>query len=123
MNIDSVAISLANYVGKENVKKINSQKYAINTRLMLIDNFNNLTIYLVKIDNKLYFADFGAVVDSFDDPNLPKDKMNQFYKFLEKTQIEFENDERFIMETNDEKVYFDYNIFIMALTYIQTFKL
>ena len=120
MKIEKAVEILEVYIGKDNIKKINSQKYEIETKLIHLGSLDPLKIYLVELNEKLYFADYGYILNEFNGPKLSEDKFKFLYNFLQKSKINFENNERLFMETNDEKIVFDYNLFVIGISILQS---
>lgn len=120
MKIEKAVETLKVYIGKGSIKKINSQKYEIETKLIHLGSLDPLKIYLVELNEKLYFADYGYILNEFNSPKLSEDKFKFLYNFLQKSKINFENNERLFMETNDEKIVFDYNLFVIGISILQS---
>lgn len=120
MKIEKAVETLKVYIGKDSIKKINSQKYEIETKLIHLGSLDPLKIYLVELNEKLYFADYGYILNGFNSPKLSEDKFKFLYNFLQKSKIDFENNERLFMETNDEKIVFDYNLFVIGISILQS---
>lgn len=120
MKIEKAVETLKVYIGKDSIKKINSQKYEIETKLIHLGSLDPLKIYLVELNEKLYFADYGYILNEFNGPKLSEDKFKFLYNFLQKSKINFENNERLFMETNDEKIVFDYNLFVIGISILQS---
>lgn len=117
MDMEKAIQKLVESLGSENIIKINDFKYKVKTNLFLLNNFDEIPVFLVNIDGKIYFADYGYTFESIKEEyldNQNKNNMKMFNEFLYKNNIEFE-DQRFVMQTNSENILIDFNIFVRTI--------
>lgn len=114
MKINELVIKLSDYIGSINIKKVNEEKYIINTNLMLLNNFDVLKIYLISVNEEFYFCDYGDVFNSVINEHFGEFENKFFNRFIKENNIEFE-DNRFLMKINPDEIIIDYNKFIRAL--------
>ncbi len=114
MKINELVIKLSDYIGSINIKKVNEEKYIINTNLMLLNNFDVLKIYLISVNEEFYFCDYGDVFNSVINEHFGEFENKFFNRFIKENNIEFE-DNRFLIKINPDEIIIDYNKFIRAL--------
>lgn len=120
MKFDAILNNFKDIAG-DNLKKISPHKYLVTFPIMLVENFDNLPVYLVNLDEEAYLADYGKTLKSmevaFDDlkPQL-KEYISNKLKFL---GVEFDGQSMMMpIKENNERLCL--SLFVMAISFLQT---
>ena len=114
--MEKIIKELSNYLGNDKIKKLGQDKYFIESGLVITCEMESLPIYLVKIDDKCYFADFGYTLEALE--------KSQDKNFITKAQtllspLGVTLDEGSLLLETKELPYISYNLFVMAIENLQ----
>lgn len=115
--IEEYVENLAKQLGKENLIKQGVGRYFVRSNLVLIDSFDQLPVYLTEVGDNVYFVDFGVALE---DKKLDSDKLVLLTKELSRFDVTLEEGS-LSLKSSKELIFLNYNIFVMALSYIQMF--
>ena len=115
--IEEYVENLAKQLGKEKLEKQGVGRYFVKSDLVLIDSFDQLPVFLTEVGENVYFVDFGYTLENI---NLNESDIAILTKQLSKFNISLE-DGSLSMKTSKDLIYLNYNIFVMAISYVQMF--
>lgn len=115
--IEEYVENLAKQLGKEKLVKQGVGRYFVKSDLVLIDSFDQLPVFLTEVGENVYFVDFGYTLENI---NLNESDIAILTKHLSKFNISLEDDS-LSMKTSKDLIYLNYNIFVMAISYVQMF--
>lgn len=117
MKIEEVVSALQGHIGKDKIELVSRNKYFVDSGLMLLSNADSLPIYIVEIDDKCYFADYGETCESL---NLSENnkRYNDLVSECGIWGIDLNNG-RLSVEIEDDP-YVDYNKFVLCQMIIQS---
>lgn len=118
--LEEIIEGLEKYIGKDHVEKRGLDKYFINSNLTLINEMELLPIYLVSIDDEIYFADYGNTFESLniDYEKLDNAKKKIIQNIVNKYDVELEEG-NLLLKADQEMIYLSYNIFVMCILAIE----
>ena len=94
-------------------------KYFITSGLYLNDGFTLLPIYLIEINSRLYFADFGMTVRSFQDAFDASDENTKSLAEATLAKLGTTLDEQNLNMELDSDILQCYNNFVMSIMFLQ----
>ena len=115
--IEEYVENLVKQLGKEKLVKQGVGRYFVKSDLVLIDSFDQLPVFLTEVGENVYFVDFGYTLENI---NLNESDIAILTKHLSKFNISLEDDS-LSMKTSKDLIYLNYNIFVMAISYVQMF--
>lgn len=115
--IEEYVENLAKQLGKEKLVKQGVGRYFVKSDLVLIDSFDQLPVFLTEVGENVYFVDFGYTLEK---TTLDENQIAMLTKQLSKFNISLE-DGSLSMKTSKDLIYLNYNIFVMAISYVQMF--
>lgn len=121
MNFETIIKSLSNSKKYISIEKRGDGRYAIYTCLYLINSSNMFPIYLVEINNKFYFADYGSTLRDleieFNEVDL---KIQQLVKQKLKNIGLFFDEMALLIEIKENQETESLNRMICAMSFLQT---
>lgn len=115
--IEEYVENLAKQLGKEKLVKQGVGRYFVKSDLVLLDSFDQIPVFLTEIGESVYFVDFGYTLEG---QSLNENQIAMFTRQLSKFNVSLE-DGSLSMKTSKELIYLNYNIFVIAISYVQMF--
>ncbi len=108
--------NLERYIGKDKIVKQNEKLYFIDTGLTFLGTSTSLPVFVVEQSDRVFIFDGGATLADYD---FSKEEIEKLRNDLKTVNVSITDDNILMMETNEYIAYWDYNYFVIAISYIQ----
>ncbi len=108
--------NLERYIGKDKIVKQNEKLYFIDTGLTFLGTSTSLPVFVVEQSDRVFIFDGGATLADYD---FSKEEIEKLRNDLKTVNVSITDDNILMIETNEYIAYWDYNYFVIAISYIQ----